>query len=187
MENERLQKIQSFYKNNRRLPSYSEMLSLFSLSSKNAIHKIVAGLIEEGFLQKNQGKLSPTGKFFSLPFLGQVKAGFPTEAAEDLDLLSLDEYLIEKPNSSFLLKVSGDSLLGLGILPGDLVIIEKKNSAHPEEIVLAQIDNEWTLKIFKKENGKIFLASANDKYPPFYPVEELKIFGAVKGVVRKVK
>jgi SOS regulatory protein LexA len=186
MSDNRLSQIKQFYQQHRRLPSYSEMLKLFKLSSKNSIYKLVQKWTEEGFLQKINNKLSPTKQFFKIPFLGYVRAGFPTEAAEDLDLLSLDEYLIEKPNASFLLKVVSDSLIGIGIFPEDLVVIEKSTQAQDDDIVLALIDGNWTLKIFKKTNGQISLQSANIKYPPFYPKDNLQIFGIVKSVIRKI-
>lgn len=185
--NERLNKVKQFFKQNHRLPSYAEMLSLFNLSSKNSIYKIVNKWTEQGLVEKDGGKLAPTKKFFELPMVGDVKAGFPTEAYEQVDFLSLSEYLIEKPHASFLLKVDGDSLQDIGILEGDLVIIERSRNAGDGQVVLANIDNEWTLKILKKNNGKTFLQAANKKYPPFYPQESLEVFGIVKGLVRKIK
>jgi len=186
MKDCRLAKVRDFFKKNHRFPSYSEMLGLFKLSSKNAVYKIVRQWIEEGLLKKVNKKISPTKAFFSLPLLGSVKAGPPSLADEDLDFLSLDDYLIDKPEASFLLKVSGDSLLGVGIMPGDLVIIEKKKQASFGQIVLAFIDKQWTLKILKKKNGRVRLESANKKYSPFYPNQELELFGVVRGVIRRV-
>jgi len=183
----RLETIKKFFRKYRRLPSYSEMLKLFNLASKKAIFDIVQKFIEEGLVKKINNKLAPTSKFFSLPLLGVIKAGFPILAEENRDYLTLDEYLIEDPTSSFLLKVSGDSLVGIGIFEGDLVIIERKKDAYPGDIVLAQIDREWTLKILERKNGLIQLASANPKYSPFRPAEELQIFGVVKAVVRKIR
>lgn len=183
----RLDLIKTFYRKYRRLPSYSEMLKLFKLASKKAVFDIVHKLAEEGFLKKIGSKFSPTSKFFALPLLGLVKAGFPILAEENRDYLTLDEYLIEDPTSSFLLKVSGDSLIGAGIFEGDLVIIERKKEALNGDIVLAQIDREWTLKILEKFQGIVKLKSANPKYPSFSPREELAIFGVVKAVVRKIR
>ncbi|MBI4225752.1 repressor LexA [Candidatus Roizmanbacteria bacterium] len=183
--NDRLARLKNFYKKHKRLPSYSEMLKLFNLSSKNAVFKIIQKLVESGLFKKENNKLAPTSKFFALPLLGVVKAGFPILAEENRDYLTLDEYLIEDPQSSFLLKVSGDSLIGLGIFDGDIVIIERKRLATSGDIVLAQIDREWALKILKKDGIKAHLESANPKYPPFYPKQELQIFGVVKAVVRK--
>ena len=164
------------------------MLALFHFSSKNAVFRAVAKLIEEGFLQKKAEKLAPTSRFFSLPLLGLVKAGFPILSEEDKKYLTLDEYLIEDPISSFLLTVSGDSLQDLGIFEGDIVIIERRQNASTGSIVLAEIDRRWTLKILRKDHIKqrLYLESANAKYPPFIPREELKIHGVVKAVVRKI-
>lgn len=186
MNENRLNKIKSFYRKFKRLPSYSEMLKIFSLSSKNSIYKIVHKFIHDGFIDKEKGKLMPTKKFFSLPLLGIVKAGFPILAEENKNYLSLDEYLIENPTSSFLFKVSGDSLINMGIFEGDIVVIEKNKQAFPGELVLAQIDKEWTLKILKREKGRLYLKAANPKYPSFFPKEELQIFGVVKAVIRKM-
>lgn len=185
MTTDRLATIKKFYKKHNRLPSYSEMLNLFGVSSKNSIFKIVTRWITDGILKKDGNKLAPTSKFFALPLLGLVRAGFPILAEEDRDYLTLDDYLIEDPQSSFLLKVRGDSLIGLGIFDGDIVIIERKKQATQGDIVLAQIDREWTLKILKKDGIRVYLESANPKYPPFYPHQELQIFGVVKAVVRK--
>lgn len=167
------------------MPSYSEMLTLFGLASKNAIHKIVKKLEDQGYLNRLSGKLAPAKAFFQAPLLGNVKAGFPTGAEEDLSFLSLDEYLIDRPHASFMLKVAGDSLEGIGIFKGDLVILEKSREASRGDVVLALIDNEWTLKILEKVNGHTILRSANPKYPDFYPHENLEIFGIVRSVVRK--
>lgn len=185
MKTEYLKNLQTFYKKNKRLPSYSEMLTLFGLASKNAIHKIVNKLVEQNYLQKINNKLAPANLFFQIPILGNVKAGFPTGAEEDLNFMSLDEYLIDNPNSSFMLKVAGDSLEGIGIFKGDLVVLEKGKTANRGEIVLALIDGEWTLKIIEKVNGMTVLRSANPKYPDFYPHLSLEIFGIVRSVVRK--
>lgn len=187
MSNDRLSQVKKFYRKYKRLPSYSEMLRIFRLASKKAIHDIVHKWIDEGFIEIENNKLSPSTRFFSLPLFGVIKAGFPILADEHKDYLTLDEYLIEDPESSFLLRVSGDSLSGIGIFDGDMVIIERKKEATSGDIVLAQIDREWTLKILRRDRIKRanYLEAANPKYPPFYPHQELQIFGVVKAVVRK--
>ncbi len=184
----RLGAVKKFYRETRRLPSYSEMLKLFGLSSKNAVFKIVKKWIQDGIMEKKDEKMAPTAKFFSLPFLGIIKAGFPVISEEDRNYLSLEEYLIEDPNKTFLLKVSGDSMIEAGIYEGDIVIIERKKEARPGDIVLAQIDHEWTLKIYQMDKKKniTYLLAANSNYPPFYPHNELLIHGIVKAVVRKL-
>jgi repressor LexA len=184
---DRLTVIKKFYRKHKRLPSYSEMLKLFNISSKNAVFKIIGKWIEEGLLKKDGLRLAPTHKFFAIPLLGNIRAGFPILAEENRDYVSLDEYLIEDPQSSFLLKVNGDSLEGIGIFEGDIVIVERKKDAPIGSVVLAQIDKEWTLKILRKDRLQriMYLSAANPRYPSFYPKDELQIFGIVKAVVRK--
>ncbi|GIW64627.1 MAG: LexA repressor [Patescibacteria group bacterium] len=185
---EKLNKIKKFYFKNKRLPSYSEMLKIFGLSSKKSIFDLVNKFIEKGFLQKKDGKLSPTSLFFSLPVLGVIKAGFPIMADEQREYLSLEEYLIDDPNSSFLLKVKGDSLIEIGIFEGDFVVIKKTKIAYPGDVVLAEIDGEWTLKVFRKDKKGIpYLEPANPNYPLLYPKFKLDIFGVVQAVIRKMR
>ncbi len=188
MKDNRLAKVKKFYRKFHRLPSYSEMLKLFSLASKKAVFDIIQKWIQAGLIKKEKNKIAPTERFFSLPFVGIVKAGQPILAEEDKDYLSLDEYLIDDPNSSFVLKVSGDSLINAGIFDGDIVIINKKKTAFSGDIVLAEIDGEWTLKVLRKDRTrkKNYLEAANSKYGPFYPKRKLSIFGVVQGVVRKI-
>ncbi|MEI6532411.1 MAG: transcriptional repressor LexA [Candidatus Roizmanbacteria bacterium] len=185
MKDTYLDKVKGFYKKARRLPSYSEMLNLFGFASKNAVYKVVQQWIEDGIIQKDNNKFAPTSKFFSLPLLGLVKAGFPIIAEENKSYLTIDEYLIEDPKESFLLKVSGDSMVGAGIFEGDIVIINKRKDARSGQVVLAQIDQEWTLKILRKDNGKPYLEAANPNYPELHPKKDLEIYGVVRGVVRK--
>lgn len=188
MTKDYLGQLKDFYRKNKRLPSYSEMGKIFGFASKKSVFDIVHKWIEEGMLQKINDKLSPTTKFFSLPFLGVIKAGYPILAEENKQYLSLDEYLIDDPQSSYLLRVSGDSLIDEGIYDGDIVIIERQKEANAGDIVLAEIDKEFTLKILRKDKVRkiSYLSAANANYPPFYPKYELKIHGVVKGIVRKL-
>jgi repressor LexA len=188
MTKDYLAHLKDFYRQNKRLPSYSEMVKLFGFASKKSVFDLVQKWIEDGMLQKINDKLSPTNKFFSLPLLGIIKAGYPILAEENKQYLSLDEYLIDDPNSSFLLRVSGDSLMDEGIYDGDIVIIHRTKEANAGDIVLAEIDKEFTLKILKKDTKRKinYLVAANPNYPPFYPKYELKIHGIVQGVVRKL-
>ena len=187
IDNSVISKLKDFYSNFNRLPSYSEIADLMGYASKNAAFRLVTKLIDAGILEKDfKGKLKPCPGKFGLPLAGYVQAGFPTPAEEELiDTLSLDEYLVQNPNSSFLLKVNGDSMIDAGINPEDIVIVERGVSAKNGDVVLAEVDREWTLKYFKKSNGKITLIPANKNYPEIIAREELKIAGVIRGLVRK--
>lgn len=118
--------------------------------------------------------------------LGLVEAGFPTPAEEsNLDHITLDEWLIGDRSASFMLKVKGDSMKDAGILQGDYVITERCNSAKVGEIVIAEVDGQWTMKYLRHDRQGYYLEPANRAYKPIRPNEELSINAVVKAVVRK--
>jgi SOS regulatory protein LexA len=185
----RIKEIARFYKEKGRMPSFSEISGLTGLQSKNAVSKLVARLVELKVLKKDEkGRLLPASLASSLRVLGTVEAGFPSPAEEELvDTLSLDELLIQNREATFLLKVSGDSMSGAGILPGDMVIVDKGQTAKSGDIVIAEVDGQWTMKYLRKRGGSVMLLPANPKYKPIKPETELKIAGVVTAVVRKYK
>jgi SOS regulatory protein LexA len=140
------------------------------------------------FFRENRPVLS-YGMFvsvLSIPLLGWIQAGWPSPEEEALcDIISLDEYLITRPESSFLLRVSGDSMTGAGILAGDLVIVEKGRIPKSGDVVIAQVDGEWTMKHFRKQGKEISLEPANPQYQVIRPQRELRIGGIVSAVIRK--
>lgn len=180
-------KIVSFYKNSKRMPSYAEIMSLLGFKSKNAVYKLVQKLVDEGVLSKDStGRLIPNKLFGEVPVLGLVEAGFPSPAEEELvDTISLDDYLIENKESSYLLEVKGDSMIDAGIQEGDLVIAERTNSPKEGDIVIAEVDGGWTMKYFRKTDGKVWLEPANKNFKPIHPENDLRVAAVVKGVVRK--
>ncbi|HTE48346.1 MAG TPA: transcriptional repressor LexA [Candidatus Paceibacterota bacterium] len=184
------EKIISFYQKHRRMPSYSEIMKLTGYKTKSAVSYALDKLIALGVVAKDEGgKLIPKGigQFGGqIKMLGLVEAGFPSAAEEELsDTMSFDDYLIEKKESTYILRVKGDSMIEAGINDGDMVIVERGAPHKNGDIVIAEVDGEWTIKFFRKEGGKIFLSPANKKYQPIYPKEELKISAVVKAVVRK--
>lgn len=186
-DEQRQRKIAQFYSRQQRLPSYSEMLGLFSVKSKNAVARIVHKLIDHDMVKKDStGRLIPGPLLQGIKMLGTVEAGWPSPAEEELaDAISLDDYLITNKESSFLLEVSGTSMTGVGIQPGDYVIVERGRTPKSGDIVVAEVDNEWTIKTFEKINKKIRLLPANPKFKPIIPTDSLSIAGVVRAVIRK--
>ena len=180
-------RLRGFYYKHRRLPSYGEMCDLFGFTSKNSIFRIVQKLIAGGVVEKDaDGKLIPKRLFPFINVLGSVQAGNPTPAEQQLlETMSFDHFLINKPDKSYLLRVSGESMIDAGIHPGDLVVVENGINPKLGDIVVAEVDGEYTLKYFQKEEDRIKLVPANNKFSPIYPRESLRIVGIVVSVIRK--
>ena len=185
---EKIRELRAFHRREGRLPGYGEMLRLFHYRSKNAVFGLRARLHREGYIRKGRGgKIAPTSRLTgALRVLGAVQAGFPSPAEEELvDTLSLDEFLIRRPEATFMLTVSGDSMIEAGIQPGDLVLVEKGTTPKSGDIVVAQVDDEWTLKYFFRDQEGVRLDPANKRYRTIRPRRSLVVGGIVRAVVRK--
>lgn len=182
-------KILGFYGAKKRMPSYTEIMQLVGFKSKNAVAKLIDRLIEEGVVLKDAtGRLIPSMTAGEVPLLGLIEAGFPSEAdAQTLDTIDVNEYLFERKESSYMLRVKGDSMIDAGIQEGDMVIAERGRLAKPGDIVIAYVDGAWTMKYLRVHAGKNYLEPANKKYKPIYPEQELEVVAVVKGVVRKYR
>lgn len=179
--------ITAFFRENRRMPSFGEMVDLLGVRSKSVVNFWVDKLIEADILEKDdKGRLTFKKSAFAIPMAGSVQAGFPSPEEEALcDIMSIDEYLISRPDTSFLLQVSGDSMIGEGIMEGDLVVVEKGRQPRNGDVVIAEVDGEWTMKYFRKQGRQVILEAANPKYPLIRPKSELRLGGVVTAVVRK--
>ena len=175
-----------FHNSHHRMPSFSEMMKLFGYKTKSAVSYAIQKLIDDGIITKDkQGKIIPRA-LSELKILGVVEAGFPTSAEEELiDTMSLDEYLVQNKEATYLLKVKGDSMIDAGILPGDLVIVERGKTPRPNDIVIAEVDEEYTMKYYRIKGGKSYLEPANKNYKPIHPEHALSVVAVVQAVVRK--
>lgn len=186
--NSAIAQLHRFHRRHRRMPSFRELAELMGWRSKNAAARLVKKLKTKQVLTQDphSGQLLPGPGFGWLKVLGSVEAGFPGAAEEEfLDTLTLDEWLLENREASFALQVTGYSMAEAGILPGDTVLVERGKEAGIGDIVIAEIDGQWTIKYLRQKNGSKYLEPANKKYPPLYPQTELMIAAVVVGVVRK--
>ena len=188
-------KILGFYRDNKRMPAYQEIMSLVGFKSKNAVYKLINKLVADEVLDKDsRGRLIPNQLIGEVPLLGLVEAGFPTAAEEHvLDTMNIDDYLIDtkSKDKTYMLEVKGDSMIEAGINEGDLVIAERiggpgaTREAKDGDIVIADVDGGWTMKYLCKKGNTVFLEPANKKYKPIYPEVSLNIAAIVRGVIRK--
>lgn len=181
--------LRQFIRQEKRFPGYNEMLRLFAFHSKNSVHGLLLRLEKLGYLRKQHRKIAWTGKLIgAIKLIGTVQAGFPSPAEEELaDTLSLDEFLVQRPEATYMLTVSGDSMSEAGILPGDIVLVEKGVTPKNNDIVIAQVDEEWTLKYFTQDELGVKLIPANRKYTAIRPRRSLTIGGVVRAVLRKYR
>jgi len=149
----------------------------------------IAGSPKSSSFEKSKQSERLHAKESPLILLGLVEAGFPTPSEETLhENISLDDWVIDKKEASFMLKVKGDSMRDAGILDGDMVIVERTSSPKVGQIVVAEVDGSYTMKYLQKDSaGRMYLEPANSDFKSIYPKEDLRINAVVKAVVRKYK
>lgn len=179
-------------------PTVREIGKEAGLSSPATIHFHLTKLAEKGYINKGNGLnrtievlvpneyLEKDDKVLDVPLLGKVTAGSPIEAIEVPDeYFSLPANLIPKKEEVFTLKVSGESMINVGIYDGDILIVKRQNTAHNGDTVVAMNkDNEATVKTFYKENGHFRLQPENDTMDPII-LDEVTILGKAIGLYRK--
>ena len=179
-------------------PTVREIGEKAHLSSPATIHFHLKKLEEKGYIKKNDNKnrtieilvpneyLNKQESVIDVPLLGKVTAGTPIEAIETPDeYFSIPANLITTRNEVFTLKVSGDSMINVGIYDGDIIIVERRNTARNGETVVAMnSDNEATVKTFYKEKDHFRLQPENDTMEPII-LKEVTILGKVIGLYRK--
>lgn len=123
-------------------------------------------------------------------FRSRVPAGLPASAEEHVDgSLDLNEHLVAHRESTFFIRVQGQSMSGAGIHDGDLLVVDRALEPQDGDIVVASVDNELTLKRLAKRNGQVRLLPENPCYRPieFADGQELSIWGVATGVVRRLR
>lgn len=179
-------------------PTVREIGEMAHLSSPATIHFHLNKLAEKGYIEKGDGKnrtlrllvdnefLEKDENTVDVPLLGKVTAGNPIEAIETPnEYFPLPVNLIAGKKEVFTLKVSGDSMINVGIYDGDILIVERKNTAVNGETVVAMNDNnEVTVKTFYKENGYFRLQPENDTMAPII-LNNVTILGKAIGLYRK--
>ncbi|MGL5616836.1 MAG: transcriptional repressor LexA [Sarcina sp.] len=173
-------------------PSVREICEAVSLKSTSTVHGHLKRLEKKGYIYRDPTKpraleiieLSNKKEMISIPIVGQITAGQPILAVENIeDTFQLPLDYVKHNDDLFMLKVSGQSMIEAGILDGDLAIIEKCTTARNGEIVVALIDEEATIKRFFKEKDYYRLQPENKDMTPIL-VKDCSVLGKLVGIYR---
>jgi len=152
---------------------------------KNFLLHQMTSNVESFIMPAEQARVNPITLFSH-----KVPAGFPSPADDHAEKrLDLNEYLIDQSESTFFVRIKGDSMIDAGILDNDIVIVDRSKSAAINDIVLASIDGEFTVKVLAKNSEGPYLMPANKEYKPIHikSDSEFEIWGVVTRSVRKFK
>ncbi len=170
-------------------PSIREICDKLKIKSTATAYSYVEKLKKQGLLEKSPLKkraITLQNKrpvFRSIPIIGEIRAGLPITAVENLEgHCPLPDDIVGE--NIFALKVTGDSMINAGIYDKDTIIVIQQNTAENGEIVVALIDDSATVKRFYKKDGKIVLHPENDQMEDMI-FDNVQILGVVKGLVRK--
>ena len=195
--------IKKYSKENRMPPTVREIGNHFEISSTNGVRSILAALIKKGYINrsprlsrgieivdtdKESSKNAPSNTI-EIPIVGRVAAGTPILAVQNLEgTVTIDRDFLACRSDVFALRVKGDSMINAGIFDGDLIFARQQKTADRGEIIVAQIDNEATVKYYHPSSDHVELRAANPKYKPIIVnnKKDFSIAGRVIDVMRRV-
>jgi SOS regulatory protein LexA len=185
-DSQHLEKLRTYWKRNHAFPSMAKLCEVVGLSSTASVFDMVSRLKDEGYVQRVEGRIAPTRRFFARPMVGQVRAGLPQPVQDDdFEVLTIDDYLVPDPNRTFLARVKGDSMTGASLLDGDMVVVQKNVPTKLGDIVVAVVDGQVTVKHLRQQpDGRFYLQPANPAFADILPEGELEILGVVVGAFR---
>ena len=186
------------YQNSDNPPTLDEICSAFGLSSRGSLHKHIQHLVDAKLVEPSNRKqrgirlttsentpIIENSKNNTIPYLGKIAAGQPLEAIADYSKIMIPTQL-KTENDCYVLQVTGDSMIDLGIFNNDWVIIEKRNYAKNGDVIVALINNdEVTLKIIEQTPSKTILIPANKSMQPMhFDPNNVQIQGILVGQMR---
>lgn len=185
-----LARLQDYYARCRSIPSYERLCRLWELASRSAVGKVLQRLSREGFVERSlDGDWVPARAFFERSLAQQsVQAGAPaSDAGAGVVPVFLDEFLVDAPSRTLLLQVRGDSMSGVNIFDGDVVVVERRAQAAPGDIVVALVDGEFTVKRLLKDAKGWLLHPENSLFADIRPQGTLELVGVVVGLARRLR
>ncbi len=170
-------------------PSQTEIAKHFKFSSLGSVQTYIKLLEEKGFISREQNAirgLKILSKNRMLPLLGKVAAGLPIEHAIHHEEIEVPSTMVNQESPHFALKVKGDSMIDVGILDGDYIVVREQAHADSKQLIVAMINNEAVIKRLVRKKSHVELHSENEKYKPILvdPKDEFRILGVFVGLMR---
>ena len=176
-------------------PSLQEIADAFGIASKHGVVRHLDALAKKGYIEKTgtsarslrilDERFQATTNMLNLPLVGQVSAGYPILAEENIeDYVPVPRRLIKTEGRYFVLRVQGESMINAGILDGDLVIVRSTNQPEPGNIVVALLGDEVTIKRLVLSGNSQYLKAENPDFADIIPDDEWSIQGKVVGLIR---
>jgi len=184
-----LESLRGYYAENRSFPSFAQMVYLLGMTSTSVVSTFVRRMREAKMLDADDnGRIKPGKHFFDRQVVDTVRAGKP-EPANDLEPqgLNIDEYLVEYPSRTVLMVVKGDSMNGVGLMEGDLIVVQTNKLPEVGDIVVMMVDREYTVKTLDRDDNGYFLRAENPAYKEIRANQEMELFGVVTGSFRKMR
>ena len=182
-----LERFRKFYLKHRTIPSFAVCMEVLQVNSKSVVHRFFQTMVEEWYLTKSHWIYYPWDRLVWLPLFESVRAWFPSTASDEVkDQISIEDYLVDHPTRTILLKVKWDSMVEAWLHEWDVLVVEREHTARVWDIVIGIVDNEYTVKYLEKDDtGARYLKPWNPDYENIYPHEALELFGVVTGSFRK--
>lgn len=185
-----LSALRDYYARHRCIPAYDRLRSLWALSSRSTVSAALERFRRDGLVERTpDGDWVPSRRFFERLMAQQpVRAGQP-DADHDAGLTTiiLDDLLVDTPSRTLLVTVIGDSMVDANVFAGDVMVVERQQSANVGEIVVALVDGEFTVKRLLQDAQGWYLHPENPAYPDIRPQGGLQLVGVVTGLARKLK
>lgn len=180
--------LRAHWRENKSFPSMAKLADVLGLASSGGVFKALGRLVDQGYLERVDGRIAPTKLFFALPMLGSIRAGLPQEVGQDAgqEVVSVEDFLIRYPERTVFCRARGDSMIGAGIFDNDMLVVERNAATKAGDIVAAVVDNEVTVKyLYPSYDTGWLLRAANPAYQDITAKASLEVLGVVVGVFRR--
>jgi len=185
-----LAKLRACWARQKAFPPLAELAEVLGMASTNGVFKTLNRLVDAGLLERVGSRYAPTQAFFALPLIGHVRAGVPqpVEPEPAAEAISVQDFLIDRPDQTVYCRVRGDSMRDAGLLDGDFVVVDRAAQPKPGDIVVAVVDEEVTVKRLRAGGSSGWLLEpANIEFQAIRPSASLEMLGVVVGSFRRFR